>query len=140
MWTDSFGKNKSFDTKSNSNLGDLEGFRKVLTAEAISERASRLSISGRTDSISSYESGHNWSSWCLEREVHPFRCSINFILDVLADSHDKRLVYRSINGYRSAISAYQDKIQEIPAGQSSIFSSLLAGVFKKRPPQSRYGI
>ena len=46
--------------------------------------------------------------------------------------------YRTINNYRSEISAFHDHIQGKPVGKHPIICSLVAGVFNSRPPQPRY--
>ena len=48
------------------------------------------------------------------------------------------LQYRTINNYRSAISAFHDHIQGKPVGEHPRICSLVAGVFNSRPPQPRY--
>ena len=47
---------------------------------------------------------------------------------------------RTINHYRSAISAFHDHIQEKPMGEHTRICSLVAGVFNSRPPQPRYSL
>ena len=46
--------------------------------------------------------------------------------------------YRSINSYRSAISAYYGYVEEKPVRQHKQLCALLRGVFTKKPPQPRY--
>ena len=48
------------------------------------------------------------------------------------------LQYRTINNYRSAISAFHDHIQGKPVGEHPRICSLVAVVFNCRPPQPRY--
>ena len=48
------------------------------------------------------------------------------------------LQYRTINNYRSTISAFRDHIQGKPVGKHLRICSLVAGAFNSRPPQPRY--
>ena len=89
----------------------VDGFREHLASEGISKQAAEL-ISGcrRAGTISSYESAwHNWSSWCSKRTTDPFRCSLNYVLDYLADLFTQDYEYRTINVHRSSISAYHEQ-------------------------------
>jgi len=47
-----------------------------------------------------------WSSWCSERNVDPFRCTLNYTY-----LFEQRYSYNSIAGYRSAISSFHDLIK-----------------------------
>ena len=49
-----------------------------------------------------------------------------------------RIQYRTINNYRSAISAFHDYIQGKPVEEHPRICSLVAGVFNSRPPQPKY--
>ena len=48
------------------------------------------------------------------------------------------LEYRTINGYRSAMSAYQEKAEGVSIGQHPKVCQLLSGIFNKRPSQPKY--
>ena len=48
------------------------------------------------------------------------------------------LKYRTINNYRSAISAFDDHIQGKPLEEHPRICCLVVGVFNSRPPQPRY--
>ena len=50
------------------------------------------------------------------------------------------LEHRTINGYRSAISAYHEKGKGVPIGQHPQVCQLLLGVFNKRPTQPKYTV
>jgi len=74
----------------------------------------------------------------LWEKIDPFRFTLNYILDFLAYLFDKGLEYNTIAGYRSAISAYYDRISGIPVGKIQQVTSLLRGIYNKRPIQPRF--
>ena len=133
-------KTSSFSSKPNSKTGGLVGSQKSLASKGISDKAAKLiSDSRRGSSISSYESAsRQLAGWCGKREVDPFQCPLKFVLDYLSDLFEKGLAYRTINVYRSAISAYHEPLHGSPIGGSPLVCSLLNGVFNLRPPQPRY--
>ena len=49
-----------------------------------------------------------------------------------------RKEYRKIHLYRSAISAFHEYIDSLPAGKHPRICSLASGVFNLRPPKPRY--
>ena len=61
---------------------------------------------------------------------------LEFFLNLFSEG----LYYRTINGYRSAISAYHGKAEGIPIGQHPKVCQLLSGVLNKRPPQPKYTV
>ena len=64
---------------------------------------------------------------------------MNYVLDYLAELFEEGLAYLTINGARSAISAYHEKVEGTPVGKLPLVCSLLlTGVFNKRPPLPRY--
>ena len=62
------------------------------------------------------------------------------MLEFLSNLFSEGLEYRTINGYRSAISAYIEKAKGIPIRQHPKVCQLLSGVFNKRPPQPKYTV
>ena len=79
-----------------------------------------------------------WSSWCYRKQTDPFRYPINCILDFLVCLYGEGYEYRSINCYRSAISGFHEKIEDLPVVQHPEVCTLLTGVFNLRPPPPRY--
>ena len=118
----------------------VEGFRASLEMEGISKKAATLiSQSRRPGSISNYDSSFSkWAGWCSGFNIDPFHAPINKLLDYLTSLFEKGLQYRTINCYRSAISAYHSHVNGKPVGEHPHVCALLAGVFNKRPPQPRY--
>ena len=70
--------------------------------------------------------------------VNPFRCTLVSILDYLTSLFEDGLEYNTIGVHRSAISAYQEKVDDMPVGQHPLVTSLMTGIFNSRPPQPRY--
>ena len=60
------------------------------------------------------------------------------ILEFLSQLFQNRLQYRTIDNYRSAISAFHDHIQGKLVGGHPRICSLVACVFNSKPPQPRY--
>ena len=138
--TDSNITATSFQLVSRSTGSDTPFSRKNLANEGVSERAAGLITNARRQgSLANYESSWGkWSGWCSKQQIDPFKCSINFVLDFLAELYDLDYKYSSINCHRSAISAYHDPIENVPVGQHPRVSSLMTGIFNQRPPQPRY--
>ena len=66
------------------------------------------------------------SSWCYSKQIDPFRCPINYILDFLACFHEEGYEYRFIDCYRSAISGFHEKIESLLVGQHPEVCTLFA--------------
>ena len=111
-----------------------------LFEKGVSVKAANLiSNSRRQSSLSGYESSwKKWSSWCDRRVVNPFRCTLVSILDYLTSLFEEGLEYNTIGVHRSEISAYHEKIDDMPVGQQRFVTSLMAGIFNSRPPQPSY--
>ena len=118
----------------------MEGLRKSHTAAGISERSSKLILSGWSKGTSSsYQSGwKKWSCWCSRREIDPFSCDIRHFLDFLSELFEDGLQHRTINSIRSAVSMTHDQVEGVPIGQHPLVTHLLKGVYNLRPPQPRY--
>ena len=56
----------------------------------------------------------------------------------MAELFEKGLEYRSIGTHRSAISAFHYPTENIRVGNLPRFSTLMSGIFNKRPPQPKY--
>lgn len=64
----------------------------------------------------------------------------NLILEFLTDLFHKGLEYRTINVYRSALSAYHNQIEGTPVGQLKEVCTLMAGIDNLRPPTPKYSV
>ncbi|KAM4696339.1 LOW QUALITY PROTEIN: uncharacterized protein WCC33_015103 [Rhinophrynus dorsalis] len=80
----------------------------------------------------------SWSSWCLERDLDPISAPSIEVVNFLSHLFDLGKAYRTINTYRSAISAGHTTVDGIPVGQTVIVCRLMRGIRFSRPPQSRY--
>ena len=60
------------------------------------------------------------------------------VLDFLAQLFEKKSEYSTINTYRSALSAYHDKVDNQPVGKHPKVCNLMTGVFNRNPPKPRY--
>ncbi|KAM4747505.1 uncharacterized protein WCC33_005072 [Rhinophrynus dorsalis] len=79
-----------------------------------------------------------WSRWCVERGLDPVSSSPVNVVNFLSSLFDSGKAYRTINCYRSAISAGHRPVDGVPIGQSVLVCRLMRGVRFSRPPRSRY--
>ncbi|XP_056409862.1 uncharacterized protein LOC130334535 [Hyla sarda] len=79
-----------------------------------------------------------WVRWCSQRDLDPLQASVSDILNFLSASFDSGKAYRTINLYRSAISATHPLIDFIPAGKHPLVCRLLKGIRFRRPPLPKY--
>lgn len=135
-------KTTSVMPKSHTSFGGLESLREQYTAEGLSgQTIELLESSRRQGTLYHYKTGWGkWSSWCLSRKVDPLCAGVKFVLEFLSSLFSEGLEYSTINGYRSAISAYHERVEGSPIGQHPKICQLLSGVFNKRPPQPRYTV
>ena len=94
----------------------------------------------RKNATSAYSSAWTkWSSWCSQQiNVNPLAPSLTNVLDFLALQFHEGKEYRTVNVYRSALSAVLPLIDGHKAGSHPLVYQLLKGVFQLRPPQPRY--
>ena len=78
--------------------------------------------------------------WRLLRKIDLVSAGLNFVLEILSNLFSEGLEYSTINGYRSAISTYQEKAKGIPIGQHPKACQLLLGVFNKETRQPKYTV
>ena len=62
------------------------------------------------------------------------------MLKFISNLFSEGLEHRTINGYRSAISAYHEKAEGVPIGQHPQVFQLWLGLFNKRPTQPKYTV
>ena len=117
-------RNLSSCPKQNLKISGMDGLRGVgLQTEGVSKEASKLMIkSRRSSSNSNYKSAcGKWASWLAERKIDQFCSNINQIPEFLSRLFQNGVQYRTINNYRSAISAFHDHIQGRPVGDTPEF-------------------
>ena len=126
--------------KQNIKVTVFESFKESLIDWGLLESTTSLiSSAKRPSSNSNYDlSWGKWVSWCSKKEIDLLQCSINFILDFVAEIFDLGYKCRSINSYRSAVSAYHCYVEGKPVEQHKQVCALLRRVFTKKPPQPRY--
>ena len=94
--------------------------------------------SWRSGTESQYKScWEKWHGWCMEREINPVSCNLNFVLEFLTDLYYQTYQYRTINVYTSTISASYLPIDGSPIGSHPLISDFMKGIFELRPPQPR---
>jgi len=59
-------------------------------------------------------------------------------LNFLAELFEQGYQYRSLNSYRSAISAVHEKIDGLEVGKHPLVARMLKGAFNERPPRPKY--
>ena len=59
-------------------------------------------------------------------------------LFIETDLFEAGLKYRTLNSYRSAISAFHENGNSVPTGRHSLVTSLMKGIGNLRPPTPRY--
>ena len=79
-----------------------------------------------------------YGSWCLSVKIDPVSACVKCVLAFLSRLFTEGLEYRTINGYRSAMSAYHEKAEGVSIGQHPKVCQLLSGIFNKRPSQPKY--
>ena len=89
--------------------------------------------------MGNYDSTWKWSGWCDSWKVDPLQCPVAYFSEYLSSLffHEK-LLYRTIDLRRSAISAYHVHVDDRPAVQYPLVCSLLSDIFNSHPPQPKY--
>ncbi|CAB4035917.1 Poly P3, partial [Paramuricea clavata] len=109
------------------------------TANVSEETRNVLLAAWRQNTSSAYASAWSkWVSWCDQRKINPLSTSIESILEFLTGQYKEGKAYRSINVYRSALSAVLPLIDSWKVGSHPLVSQLLRGIFNLRPPQPKY--
>ena len=104
----------------------LESFRQRARAEGISTQAAALlSKAWRPGTGKAYDSAwQRWSRWCLEQDIDPIQAPVARIVDFLSEMFHHGYQYSTLNGYRSAISAFHIKVNGEPVGQHELVISV----------------
>ena len=129
-------------SESNISLSSMEGLRQHYCAEGLTDQLVDLLESSRTlGTLHHYKTGW-WKecSRCLWKKIDPVSAGVNCVLEFLSNLFSEILEQRTINGYRSAISAYHEKGEGVTIGQHPQVCQLLLGVFNKRPAQPKYTV
>ena len=132
--------NPPISSEQNSAAGGVDCFRDRIKETGISEEAANLiTAASRQGTLKHYQSAWNkWSGWCSGKQIDPFRCSIDNVINFLTCTFNENKEYNTIAGYMSAISVYHDPINCVSVGRHPLVSDLLAGILNKRFPQPKY--
>ena len=74
----------------------------------------------------------------VQRQIHFFRCSIKSVTYFLADLFETGLEYRTLNFYRSIISAFHENGNSVPTGRHSLVFFLMKGIGYSLPLTTWY--
>ena len=110
----------------------MENFRQRFQGQGFPQEVSDILLSSRRKSTAKqYESAwRSWSGWCDSWQINCFSTSIKNILTYLAHLfHEKDLQYRTINVFRSAISAFHIPIDGVVIGKHQLVSKFMTGFF-----------
>ena len=128
------------NTNQYTEISGMESFRRIKEAAGVSKQTSELLAAGwRKGTQTAYNScWRQWSSWCHTRQADPFHTSVENIADFLAELYARGYEYRTINNYRSAISALHAEMEGKKVGKHELICQLMTGIFNKNPPTPRY--
>ena len=121
-------------------LSSMAAVRECRGAENISEAAQKFVVGARKPGTRAAY-GHawkGWTSWCEQQRLDPFSAPVERIVDYLAELAGQGKSYSSINGIRSAISAYHNGVNGVDAGQHPLISKVMTGIWNSNPPQPKY--
>ena len=113
------GSGTLISQKTITKISGMGGVRTKMAANDLSETASMLITNSRRKStLSRYNSAWGkWSSWCGKQQINPVRCDVKYVLNYLGGLFQNWLEYSTINGHRSPISAYYQRVDALPVGQ-----------------------
>ena len=134
------GSDAPTNTNQYTEISGMESFRRIKEAAGVSKQTSELLAAGwRKGTQTAYNScWRQWSSWCHTRQADPFHTSVENIADFLAELYARGYEYRTINNYRSAISALHAEMEGKKVGKHELICQLMTGIFNKNPPTPRY--
>ena len=136
----SSGGFSSTNRNEHSEISGVENFRIGRETAGLSKEAAELLVgSWRQGTQSSYNScWRYWVRWCGERNLNLVQAPVESIANFLSHLFQSGYEYRTINLYRSAISAFHDEIDSMKIGKHPLIRQILAGAFNKRTPIPRY--
>jgi hypothetical protein len=80
-----------------------------------------------------------FSDYCAQTGYNPTDCPVEIVTNFLAMLKDtKRMQYRTICGYRSAIARYHVGIAGTPLGSAKLIKRLTKACFNQNPPIPKY--
>ena len=123
-----------------ANTSGMANLRESFRSQRISPEATNLILaSWRSKTKSNYNSLFaKWAGWCESRSRDPTSGPVEDIVNFLAELFHDGYKYRSLNSYRSAISALHSTVDGHSIGQHPLVTRMLKGVYNERPPLPRY--
>jgi site-specific recombinase XerD len=118
----------------------MEDLRRARQVQGLSADAAELWMSAwRTGTQTAYDScWRKWTSWCSKQQIDPFQATVENVANFLSHLYTQGYEYRTINNYRTAISAIHPEIEGSKVGQMHTIRQVMTGIFNKRPPLPRY--
>lgn len=83
---------------------------------------------------------HKYFLFCKEKNLNLWDYSISNYLSFLSDLHDRGLGYNSANTARSALSTVFGLVHDKEIGDNKLILRFLKGIYKIKPPTSKYSI
>ena len=118
--------------KPDTNLAAWNSMQGIST-EGLSSQTVTLTESSRR----SRTQNHYKVCWYQSMETNSISPTFNQVLEFLASLYLDGLEYNTISCYRSSISAYHNKLRDVPIAQNEKVSKLLMGILNKKPPQPK---
>ncbi|XP_065180118.1 uncharacterized protein LOC135810554 [Sycon ciliatum] len=121
-------------------LGRVAHLRHSYSMSGFSAAVSDLLVaSWRTNTSRHYDSAWAlWSRWCAQRSIDPLRPALTRVLEFLSDQFQDGRAFRTISGYRSALSTMLPPVDGTSVGSHPTVVRLLRGAYNLRPPAPRY--
>ena len=116
-------------------MGELKSsgmvnFKQRMEAKGISEKTEKLIANARrVVTQTRYKPAWNkWVSWCAQRQINPFWCSVKFVTNFLANLFETELDYCTLNSYRSAMSAFHNNGDSVTTGRHPLVTYYLNAI------------
>eukprot|EP00111_Clytia_hemisphaerica_P012654 TCONS_00037227-protein len=140
--SESHAKTTPVSLKPHPTTCGVSSIREQLQKQGFSESASSIMVQARRESTTcAYKTPwRKWVLWCGGKQVDPFEAPVNVVVEFLTELYHEGYEYRTINVYRSAISAYHHPVNGIRVGQTKEVCLLLSGIDNLRPPTPKYNV
>lgn len=81
---------------------------------------------------------NKWICWCIQRDFNPISTDVVHVINFLTELFESGLSYRTVNIYRSAISAGHSLIDGLPVGQNTLTRRIMRSIRVLKPPIPKY--
>ena len=126
-----------FDQSSTGWVGAIS--QRYQTSGISTETRDILLAAWRRNTSSAYSSAWNkWVSWCCQRQINPISASLNSVLEYLKYQFKGGKACRTLNVYRSALSAVLPLVDSFRVDAHPLVTQLLKGISQLRPPVPKY--